>query len=123
VLIEHGENWDKSDTNLNLKDTEVFHFGVRSWDVRKSKRLIYKNPREIQSYTVKSVEYLLKSGMINTGGDWESSDLSIPLILITTADGIFPIDGWHRIRKAIEEGVVSLPCFQLTEDESKLVEV
>ncbi len=121
-LIEKSENWDKTDTNLNLKDKEIFNFGTRSWDVRYAKRIIYKNPREIKQYDVNRSKYLL-NGMINTGGKWEQADLNIPIILITTEQGEFPIDGWHRIKKAIENNIITLPSITLTIEESKEIEL
>jgi len=54
----------------------------------------------------------------------DKADLNIPIILISFKDhdnqeGYFPIDGWHRIRKAIENNITSLPAYKLTIEESQ----
>jgi hypothetical protein len=115
-LVEKGSIFEMEESELNLNDEEEFYYGSNVWDVRKAKRLIFKNKREKQEFEVNSVKWLLESGQINVDISNKDVDLSIPLIVL--ANG-FPIDGWHRIEKAIEEGVKTLPSYVLTEDEEK----
>jgi len=97
---------------------------ARSWDVRKAKRILFQNPREQVKFNPKHAEQVL--GMIWTGGNMEQVNIKDPVILITSIvldkESHFPIDGWHRIKKAIEQGVEQLPAYILTLEESKEVE-
>ena len=74
----------------------------------------------------KSVEHYIKSGKIATYNDIsEIADLNDPIILISTQheDEIsnFPIDGWHRIGKALKEGIEELPAYLLTLEETNKI--
>lgn len=47
-------------------------------------------------------------------------DLNVPIILAYTDDGsVLPIDGYHRIGKAVLKNVPELPYYLLTKAESK----
>jgi hypothetical protein len=58
---------------------------------------------------------------------WPGVDLACPIIIATIADGddTLPlvIDGWHRVRKAQEEGLTQLPAIILSPDEERSVRV
>lgn len=123
-LVSAGNRWQTiTDSELDLNEYEDFSYGGRVWDVRKAKRILYQNPRPKAMFPVNSVKSYIDHGLINTGRNYEDANLSIPLILISSkgddVSGQFPIDGWHRIRKALESGVNELPAYVLTEDESK----
>jgi hypothetical protein len=49
-------------------------------------------------------------------------DLTFPIILLTLGDLHPPIDGWHRITKALTVGVEKIPAVVLTEAESQQVQ-
>jgi hypothetical protein len=50
---------------------------------------------------------------------WDRADLSEPVLLATIGDTRLLVDGRHRARKAIAEGVSKLPCYILTEKETE----
>lgn len=77
-------------------------------------------------------EYHIDGGIIHV--DYESIDniiagkpsrikidLTVPIILVTTEFGVFPIDGWHRIALALELGDDALPYVLLTREESEQI--
>ena len=123
-LVSAGDRWeDIKGSELELNECEDFSYGGRAWDVRKAKRILYKNPRPKVMFPVRSVKSYIDHGLINTGRNYRDADLNIPLILISSrgddVSGQFPIDGWHRIRKALENGVKELPAYVLNGEESK----
>lgn len=126
TLIKSGERWENVKSDLDLKTSETFYYGGRSWDVLEAKRIIHKNPRSKVSFNVSSVKTYIVQGFINTNNKYMEADLNIPIILASTrgkdASGQFPIDGWHRIRKALETGVKEIPSYVLTPEESKEIE-
>jgi len=124
-LIEKGPRWEDIDSELDIMGLENFGYMGSSWDVREAKRIIHQRSREVIIFNVNSVKYYIESGAIYTDSKkFDKVDLTIPLILITTGDkesDKFPIDGWHRIRKAIEEGIETLPAYLLTKEETKII--
>jgi hypothetical protein len=48
-------------------------------------------------------------------------DLDVPVITAYGSMGKIPIDGWHRIAKALLKGLKELPWLALTKEESKKV--
>ena len=52
----------------------------------------------------------------------KKADVSVPIILATMTiagrKGVFPIDGWHRIARAIQDGLDELPAYVLNKRES-----
>lgn len=126
-LVQKGMRWETVKSDLELVKTETFYYYGVGWDVREAKRIIHQNPRPIQQFPVKSVEYYIRSGAIATNETYKNANLNVPIILISTKgdeeSGQFPIDGWHRIRKAIEEKVETLPAYVLTEEESKKIKL
>ena len=124
-LIQPSERWETFKSDLDLMKNEDFHYMNLSWDVREAKRILYKKPRQIINFPIKGVEYFINSGAIATFNKYmDKVDIKIPIIVISVINsdksiGYFPIDGWHRIRKAIEENIETLPAYVLTVEESK----
>lgn len=110
------------------KHTEWFRYGARYvYAVHNAKAMIDAAPRPVFVLKVASVERM--SRMIATQGDIPKGDAitDLPIILATErylspdlAHETYatPIDGWHRIRGALDAGVAELPCVVLTEEES-----
>lgn len=110
---------------------EDFYFLARRWDVSKAKRMIVDKPREVVNANLDGIAKFVKrpkDGQITLGVtiEWskidekpEEFDCDFPSILITTSEGTFPIDGWHRFAKGIEEGRTVFPCVILDEAETK----
>lgn len=127
TLVNAATRWeDIKGTELNLNDPETFYYRASSFDVRQAKRIIHENPREKIQYDVNKVSYYLESGAISINEEIvEKADMSIPLIIVSSKgpNGVsyFPIDGWHRIARAIKEGVPTLPAYVLTLEETRKI--
>ncbi len=52
--------------------------------------------------------------------DGEKVDLSVPVICMRFWKGILPIDGYHRLKLALDSGII-LPSVVLDNNESNLV--
>ncbi len=118
---------------------ETFYLLSSAWDVAAAKRILQAKKRlTLSVLSVSEVgELLQKPAVQNENGsfsfnlgvrvDWkraatEEVDLSVPVILAYTKRGsLLPIDGYHRIAKAILNGIPTLPCVCLTKAESKKV--
>lgn len=112
---------------------ENFHFLARSWDVSKAKRLIIDNPREVLNANLTGIVQFVKrpaEGHIVAGVTikWseidekpEEFDCDFPGILITMSEGTFPIDGWHRFAKGLDQGRTVFPCVLLDKAETEEV--
>ena len=49
-------------------------------------------------------------------------DLSRPILFVPFYDGTSVLcDGWHRLARAVMEGISCLPCYQLTPEEAEQV--
>lgn len=124
-LLEASTRWEDIESDLDLVKDEIFHYYGGSWDVRKAKRMIHQNPRPTIQFEAKNAKYQIESGAIATYDKYlEMADTSVPIILISSKNadgstGYFPIDGWHRIRKAIENNIDFIPAYVLTIEESK----
>lgn len=115
---------------------KFIHFLPVSWDVQKAKEILRNKPREIQQINVSGCFNYVKRPKTNPDGsitctighcvDWEKVDsdkvdISFPVIVayLPKSDDIWIIDGWHRIAKAAEQKIDTLPCVCLTKEESK----
>lgn len=114
----------RSDSVVWHTDTiEVFTFLTCQYDVQRAKRFIVAKPRPIQQVEVEPVRpWIHLPGSHNLGvfveqKGIETADLTIPIIMAES----MPIDGWHRLGKALLTGVTHLPCVLLTKSESKKV--
>ena len=134
-----AEEWrdDMSSDEHEWEDRdEFFTFFASRFDVTKAKEIIRDNPRKIMQMGLSGVAKMVtrpKEGSINLMMriDWEkidaaepTYDLNFPVIVAMISDdegGMLPIDGWHRIAKAVEEGREWLPAVVLTEEETKRI--
>ena len=124
----------KSDSIEWQGTSELFLFEGNQWDVDQAKELIRtKRPRKIRTMDISGVSALIGKppvdgkGTINLGVAvaWNRAasdeiDLKVPVILVPYRDSYLPIDGWHRIAKAVLKGITELPCVIMTRAETKL---
>lgn len=113
--------------------TEIFRFGWSQWDVDHAKRILLRKRKvELHSISVQALKPL--SGLM--GIDWDrvkrdialppeeqTIDMRVPLILVVTRDGVLPIDGWHRIGKAILTDAPALPAVILSKADERKVRI
>lgn len=112
---------------LDTTTPEFFLFMFATFDVREAKRLITANPRAPEMVRTS----VLRPFLVHDGGhvivddDRVESDpmidVSVPLIVATLDTSCLPIDGWHRVAKAIVEGIDELPALYLTREETEQV--
>lgn len=112
---------------------ETFSFIAKSWNVSHAKAILRETPREKVSIQVKDLKQFV--GVIRDEGQEaiDEADLDKPIILVWVkipADYreqgdpdsyCFPIDGWHRIKKAIQTGADQLFALVLSKEESEQV--
>ena len=104
-------------------DDEVFHFGNKSWDVKRGYQLVKQHNIEPEMLPVEGglASFL---GFMRVNDDWaKTTDLSKPVLLIDTGKGVLVIDGYHRIKKAKDAGVKELPGYILSQEQSAEIEI
>ena len=98
-----------TDWRPNTADSsERFRFGRTVWWVDAAKRILVAAPRASQLLTV--ADWRGMAGLLDSKSHPTSVDLSVPVICAQFGQGHLPIDGWSRIRRAIEAGIPTLPC-------------
>jgi len=126
----------------NVRDVEWFNILGHAYDVQKAKTILKSKRRiSVRHVNVNELEPLLARQITLASGkkmfrfgvyvDWEraqtdvSIDTSIPLVLAHFAydptPTILPIDGYHRIARAVLRNVASLPSVLLSKKESNAV--
>lgn len=109
---------------------EIFEWGHEVWSVDRAKLIIKERPRPVRQLNIEPFrEFLGTPGMVRFFGikvDWskvqsDAVNLNDPLLVAYGEDGRFPIDGWHRIAKALMKGLKTLPYVGLTKEENKQV--
>lgn len=99
---------------------EVFYFLGERFDVDLAEQLIKASPRETVLCSIDG--WYSFSGLVGNDPPFKEVDLSVPLIIVPMKGSYLPIDGWHRIRKAHDDGVKELEAYVLTEDETRIVQ-
>ncbi len=113
-------------------EADAFTVLGMAFDIRAAKEILRSVRREVHSMRVADAANHVNrpgDGKIVFGGifvDWakvnrEETDLSVPVILASLMGSYFPIDGWHRIAKAKELGLETLPCVVLDVHESERI--
>lgn len=111
-----------------MSSGEWFQFLVHGWDVEKAKTFVPDevedtiDPREVESM----VNSILGVSVDEEYAMSDAVDLTEPVIIgwfdVEDDDGELirqhlVIDGWHRVYRALEEGVETLPAYMLTPEE------
>lgn len=109
---------------------ERFQFAFDVWDVNHAKQIIEGKARPILELELAPLRRYVgapgKIMLLGVGIDWkkaqsEAVDLATPIIMAYGKDKFLPIDGWHRIAKALLQGLKTLPAVKLTKIESELI--
>ena len=108
------------------KKHEVFHFLSSSWDIDVADRILATSPREPRVVDITDVCEM--TGFIRIDPKTKKkADLTIPIYLAPLKDKrgvhIIPIDGWHRIARACDEGIEELPAIFFTEKEARKIRI
>ncbi|HEV3170375.1 MAG TPA: hypothetical protein VGZ32_08555 [Actinocrinis sp.] len=100
---------------------QVFWYGDEfSWNVTAAEKLTVDcepTPVDVTGWIAE-----LSSATINDE-HWPSVDLAKPLIIVPLprTDELWPIDGWHRIRRAHAEGIIMLSAHVLSREQERIV--
>ncbi len=93
------------------------------WNISKANRIIEASPREPDFF--RPFEQGVTREQIQDrypALDWEYAkavDLTRPLLFVPYRGLAQLVDGWHRLARAILEGVAELPAYLLTEEEAR----
>ena len=101
------------------RNEEFVILGSR-FDVQAAKKLIVAKPREIIPIDINSLAFCARW----VATFWRikvESDLSVPLIMAVLGGGYLLIDGYHRLHRAQDKKVGSLPTVRLTPDETRSI--
>ena len=101
----------------DIERSESFIFFNTVWSVRMAKKILIESPRS--SVLINPKDWLGLIKIINPS-EKDSIDLTVPIILIRWCNGYLPIDGWHRLAKAVKIGI-RLPAVKLNTSESSLL--
>ncbi|MEZ0076252.1 hypothetical protein [Planotetraspora sp. GP83] len=107
---------DTAHADAGQEETEVFHFLAWSWNITAAKGYAHGrkpggrlSPRAWGRYLAAIWIDEVRVSEV---------DLTVPLIAVPIPDaGLFIIDGWHRIARALREEVAELPVIVLAEQE------
>jgi hypothetical protein len=103
-------------------DPQTFTWVRWTWDIDEALRL--HGHRASVPVKISGLAGLLGMGVITVDpAHFPKVDLSKPLLIapFPNTEGHLPIDGWHRIGRALQEGIDELPGIILTEAESAAV--
>jgi len=90
------------------------------WNISAATRLVTGQP--VARFLVQEAAPYLPLVRINPEHA-RTVDLTQPVILVPlpVMEALIPIDGWHRIHRAVQEGVRDLPCQVLTPSQEHTV--
>jgi hypothetical protein len=101
-----------------MPEHELFSLLSCTWDVDVAKALIAGRERPTVELPVRAFAPWL--GLIRIDEKHAAGvDLATPVIVARTPIGVICIDGWHRIWRASQEGVETLPAVVLNESEER----
>ncbi|WP_440100091.1 hypothetical protein [Streptosporangium sp. H16] len=101
---------------------EEFYYLAYAWDVTAAKA--FAAGREpIGNLVAKEWAGVLSTVLVDQDAA-ATADLREPIIVVPIDDaGHFPIGGWHRITRALRDGVPELKAVVLTADEERQVRI
>lgn len=104
-------------------NSEYFQFLSYRWNVTKAQEIA----RDLPTGKLGVGDWSKHLGIIALDDDHlDSVDLRRPLILVRIADVgglVLLIDGWHRLARAVRDGIDELPFHLLDEDQEYTVRV
>ena len=104
----------------NTEPGQRFAFLSAYWNVTEAKILIRDRPRRLHQLPVAPLSGLLE--MIDLeAGKVDTADTEVPVIVIRVGRGWLPIDGWHRLARALRDGKEWVWAARLTQKEEKSV--
>jgi hypothetical protein len=110
-------------------DDQIFTFCQRHYNITTALRIIEEKPRSPVIYRVSDFSHL--ASLVDVCPEHaEGVDLTKPCILAADRFGkdsqdlsAMLIDGWHRLYKARKQGLETISCYRLCEEETKLIRI
>jgi hypothetical protein len=100
------------------RSTPFYFFGT-TWNVGEAQRILARKQRDnYWLYVADFLGFIINSQNLNPG---VQTDLNVPVITVRVGNAWFPIDGWNRIRKAIDTGIEKLPSVRLSGEEDQQI--
>lgn len=102
------------------EDLQDFEFSGHFFNLDKAKKIITKRPRPVETMQVDEFAYMLIDAIIRVKAATSPKyKLDVPVIIGTLTSGRrLLLDGWHRLRKALDTKVKELPAVILTREET-----
>ena len=102
-----------------MSDDQVFRFMAWAWNIGTAEHVVERDGNELIRVTVEPLARM--AGMIRTDAEHAKTvDLERPVLIIDMGEGgHMLIDGWHRLRRATDEGVETLPAYLLTAEQER----
>lgn len=99
-----------------------------AYDIRAAKEVLVRAPRPVETVSLEGERREFFSEQLDDVGfrhnaDWDKVDPDVPVIFATEGGLRLPIDGRHRLAKALREGRPSFPAVTLTEEETQAIRV
>ena len=95
------------------------------WNVTKALQIIESVPREMMIFAPEeqgvTLDHILERYPEIDEERARKVDLSRPLLFIPFQGNSLLIDGWHRLYRAVAEGVQEVTCYELTQEEADSV--
>jgi hypothetical protein len=98
---------------------EIFRFGYWAWDITAGLALVAdQQPVPTDITVVRGIASLIRINPAQVA----RADLTRPLLVAPILGaGLFIIDGWHRVHRALQTDVSHLPARLLTEDDERAI--
>lgn len=111
-----------------LHEHEWRHLLVLAWDVAQAWRLIALRQSHEPDGLANLAQYRPNDlagwlGVDPVRAMSDATDLRVPLLIVPIGDELTPIDGHHRLYKALREGRDALPAFRLTPVEATVIDL
>lgn len=114
-----------SDFEWDLERTERTIEVMSIYDVQKAKQIIHDAPREVHVIDLgqhgPTFRDYLEGVKLKPEADWAAVNTDVPVIFGQTPEGRFPIDGRHRLAKALTEAQASINGIYLTQEETAAI--
>lgn len=95
------------------------------WNVTKALQIIESAPRETMLFAPEdqgvTLDHILERYPDIDEERAKEANLSRPLLFIAFQGRSLLVDGWHRLYRAVAEGVRELACYELTQEEANSV--
>lgn len=119
-MLSSSFSWDVEREEQAVEIGQVF-------DVRRAKQIIVEKPRPVEPIDLSVYraffEQELEDVRLRTDVDWNSVDPDLPVIFGSERGKKFPIDGRHRLTKALREGRTSCLAVSLTDEETRAIQL